>query len=89
MQRERERKEGKNRKQCFKAQPIWLVFALLSQECEFMLPMCLQRETGIEKGSVSNCLLETTGKSGSQNVWESHQASSVRAQLPGIAAWGQ
>lgn len=29
------------------------------------------------------------GKSGSQNVWESHQASPVRAQLPGIAAWGQ
>lgn len=51
--------------------------------------MCLQRETGIEKGSVSNCLLEIVGKSGSQNVWESHQASSVRAQLPGIAAWGQ
>lgn len=64
-------------------------FALLSQECEFVLPMCLQRETGIEKGSVSNCLLETLGKSGSQNVWESHQASSVRAQLPGIAAWDQ
>lgn len=64
-------------------------FTLLSQECEFVLPMCLQRETGIEKGSVSKCLLETVGKSGSQKVWESHQASSVRAQLPGTAAWGQ
>lgn len=81
------KEQGKNRKQYFKAQLIWLCLPVsLRNASSFCLCACKGKQE-LKREVVPNCLLEAVGKSGSQNIWKPHQASSVRAQLPGSSAW--
>lgn len=76
----KEKKE--ERKQHFKAQPIWLYLPLWLRNVSLFCPCACKGKQELEREVVPNCLRETVGKNRSQKVWESHQASSVCTQLP-------